>query len=111
MSHDPHSAEPVVSLRLEGELTIYRAVELKQALFDLLKRATHVELDLSGVTEIDTCGVQLLIALKQQAVALHRELRLVGHTPCVVEAFGLLDLTAYFGDPLLAQTEPRGAAR
>lgn len=91
----------ISSLRIEGELTIYRAAELKPVVLDALARAPRTEIDLSGVTEIDTAGVQILMLAKRAAVADGRELRLVSHSAAVVDALQLLDLAAYFGDPLV----------
>jgi anti-sigma B factor antagonist len=87
-------------LRLDGELTIYRASELKPLLLDPLL-AGDLEIDLSAVTEIDSAGVQLLMLAKRDAAASQRSLRLALHSPAVLEVFQLLDLAAYFGDPLV----------
>ena len=87
-------------LRIEGEMTIYRAGELKQT---LLASPPPTEIDLSGVTEIDTAGVQLLMLAKRQAQAAQRELRLVAHSAAVSEVFELMNLGAYFDDPLVMQ--------
>lgn len=84
--------------RIEGELTIFRALELKQA---LLADPAPLEIDLSGVTDIDTAGVQLLMLAKKTAQAARRELRLVAHSPAVIEVFELLNVAAYFDDPLV----------
>ena len=86
------------ALRLEGELTIFRAMELKPV---LLAEPLPQEIDLAGVTDIDTAGVQLLMLAKKTALAQQRELRLVGHSPAVMEVFELLNVAAYFGDPLV----------
>ena len=64
------SAPPV--LRIEGELTIFRAMELKPV---MLADPLPEEIDLSGVTELDTAGVQLLMLAKRTALAQQRELR------------------------------------
>lgn len=85
-------------LRIEGELTIFRAMELKPT---LLVDPLPEEIDLSGVTELDTAGVQLLMLAKRTALAQQRELRLVGHSPAVMDVFELLNVAAYFGDPLV----------
>lgn len=86
------------TLRIEGEMTIYRAEELKQT---LLAEPAPREIDLSGVTDIDTVGVQLLILAKRTALASQRELRLVAHSPAVADVFELLDLASIFDDPLV----------
>jgi anti-sigma B factor antagonist len=94
-------------LRIEGELSIYRAEELKQA---LLGEPSPTEIDLSGVTEIDTAGVQLLMLAKRSAQAAQRELRLVAHSPAVSDVFELLNLSAYFDDPLVMDARATGTA-
>ena len=86
------------ALHIEGELTIFRARELKPV---LLAAPQPLEIDLSGVTEIDTAGVQLLMLAKKTAQAAQSELRLVAHSPAVIEVFELLNLAAFFDDPLV----------
>ncbi|MBG6079016.1 STAS domain-containing protein [Rubrivivax gelatinosus] len=90
------------SFAIEGELTIYRAAELRQALLAALGDGAggDFEIDLAAVTEFDSAGVQLLIAAKKSAAARGRVLRLVGHAPSVRDAFAVLDLAGHFGDPL-----------
>lgn len=85
-------------LFIQGEMSIYRATELKQA---LLAEPAPVEVNLSGVTDIDTAGVQLLMLAKKTAQAQQRELRLVAHSAAVTDVFELLNLAAYFNDPLV----------
>lgn len=86
------------TLAIEGELTIFRAAELMPAL--LAKQAPDV-IDLSGVTDFDTAGLQLLMMAKKAALAAQRDLRLVGHSQAVIEVFELLNVAAYFGDHLV----------
>lgn len=87
-----------VALRLEGELTIFRAMELKSM---LLAEPLPQEIDLAGVTEIDTAGVQLLLLAKKTAQTQQQDLHLVGHSAAVLEVFELLNVAAFFGDPLV----------
>ncbi len=94
------------SLRIEGEMTIYRALELKQEVLARLKESQALEIDLAGVTEFDTSGVQVLLLAKNAAHAGQRELRLVAHSPAVLEVFELLNLTMHFGDPLVMSARP-----
>lgn len=89
------------TLFLEGELNIYRALELKDTMLGALRDAATLEVDLAGVTEIDTAGLQILMLAKQAARVANKEVRLGGHSPAVLDAIQLLDLGAYFGDPLL----------
>jgi len=85
-------------LRIEGELTIFRAMELKPA---LLATPPVDVVDLSGVSEIDTAGVQLLMLAKKTALAQRRDIKLVAHSPAVLEVFELLNVAAFFGDHLV----------
>jgi len=93
-------------LRIEGELTIFRALELKEA---LLSEPMPLQIDLSGVTELDSAGVQLLLLVKKTAQAAQRELRLVAHSPAVIEVFELLNLASLFNDPLVMPARSAGA--
>lgn len=96
-------------LILDGELTIYRAAELKPVLLQALAQAdAALEVNLAGVTEFDTAGLQLLMLAKQQAGALQRELRLAGHSPAVLEVFELFNVAAFFGDPLVVAAPGAG---
>jgi anti-anti-sigma factor len=88
------SGAPVI--RLDGELTIYRAAELKPLLLQWPASDGAVELDLSAVDEIDTAGVQLLLLARREAQGLERELRLVGRSRAVDDALTLLNLQAEF---------------
>jgi anti-sigma B factor antagonist len=96
------SAQSCVQVAVEGELTIYRANELKQIFLSALDGADTLVIDLSAVTEIDSAGVQLLMMASAAAREAGCELRLIGHSPAVREVFDLLDLASYFNDPLLA---------
>ncbi|MFA9216190.1 MAG: lipid asymmetry maintenance protein MlaB [Sphingomonadaceae bacterium] len=95
------AASAHASLALDGELTIYRAADLKQELLAALRQTQVLELNLAGVTELDTAGLQVLMLAKQTASADRRELRLVQHSPAVVDIFEMLDLGAFFGDAVL----------
>lgn len=96
-------------LRIEGEMSIFRAAELKSTLLAALDRTTTLEIDLSAVTEFDTAGVQLLMLTKKAAQAKRRELRLTAHSPPVLDVLELLNLAAYFGDPIVITPQTSGA--
>ena len=95
-------------LRIEGEFTIYRAMELKPVLF---AQPPVTEIDLSGVTEFVSSGLQLLMLAKKTAVAQGRALVLLGRSPVVVEVFELLGVAGYFDDPLTIRSNANAAVR
>jgi len=56
-------------LRLAGSVTIGEAAGLKEALLLALGAASSLRVDLSGVTEIDLTGLQLLGACHRSSLA------------------------------------------
>ena len=101
MTSDPTMTP--IDLHIEGELSIYRADELQQALIEPLRAGVRLVVNLARVTELDTCGLQLLMLAKRTAKALGAELQLIGHSPAVLEVFELLNMAAFFGDPLVIE--------
>ncbi|HEY0817886.1 MAG TPA: STAS domain-containing protein [Rhizobacter sp.] len=101
MASTKKAPEAASSLRVDGELSIYRAAELKPLILQAVESSPVLEIDLSGVTEFDTAGVQLLLLAKRCATERGHELRLVRHSAVVVDVLQLLDLVAHFGDPLV----------
>lgn len=82
--------QPPALLFIEGDLTIRRVQEMKDVLLARLAQSQALEVDLAGVTEIDTAGVQLLLMVRRAAQASRKELRLVAHSPAVIALFELL---------------------
>jgi anti-sigma B factor antagonist len=95
--------------RLAGELTIYQAAALKAALVEAVAAQPELELDLSGVTELDTAGLQLLLMARQYAARAGGALTLVGHSEPVREVLSLLDLADELGEPALLPARERRA--
>ena len=78
-----------LSIHVEGDLTIYEAAEARASLLALVDGARAVELDLADVGDIDSAGLQLLLAT---ARTLGGQLSLAGASAAVIEAIGLLGL-------------------
>ena len=92
---------PASRFRIDGEFTIYRAAELAAAMRTALAQVDEgaaFDVDLSGVTEMDSAGVQLLVAARRSAGESGRTLRIAGRSPAVVEVFRILQLAPHFGD-------------
>jgi anti-sigma B factor antagonist len=86
---------------ITDELTIYTVLALKETLLSALAVADELELDMSGIGEIDGAGLQLLVMVKQAATAAGKVLHLSGHSPVVLDLLDLSGLAGFFGDPLL----------
>lgn len=86
----PQRIQPPALLFIEGDLTIRRVQELKDVLLARLAQSQALEVDLAGVTEIDTAGAQLLLMARRAAQASQKELLLVAPSPAVASLFELL---------------------
>ncbi|WP_426192689.1 STAS domain-containing protein [Massilia sp. DWR3-1-1] len=83
-------------VRLDGEMSIYRAAELKETLLAPLAAGTLVELDLSAVSELDTAGVQLLLLARQTARGLGGDVCVLASSAPVQDLLDLLGLADSF---------------
>jgi anti-anti-sigma factor len=97
------------TVHLRGEMTIYQAAEQRQTLLSALEGGGPLTIDLAGVSDIDTAGIQVLMLAKKAALSAGQQLQLVAHSPAVLEVFELLRLSAFFGDPMVI--EPPEPAR
>lgn len=85
---------------IKGELSIFTAAGLRQQLLDALDGGSEMEVDLSGVSEMDSAGIQLMVAAKREASARNLPLRFTGHSPAVIDILGLCNLAGHLGDPI-----------
>lgn len=95
-------------LGLQGELNIYSAAEMRQELLHNLNRNSQLEVDLAGVSDFDSAGVQILLVLKREALRLGKQLSFVHHSPAVREVLDLLNLVGELGDPLVIPHNAQG---
>jgi anti-sigma B factor antagonist len=95
------TAADAAPLRIDGEMTIYTAADLKNRIVAALGAASTLEIDLSEVSEIDSAGLQLLMLAKREAAAQGKQVALVGHSHAVIECFDLCNVTATFGDQVV----------
>lgn len=94
-----HNGQPV--LKLQGDLNIYAVSAARRDLAAKLEKHPGLSLDLSGINEIDTAGIQLLFWLKEELQRSGRDLPLIRHSAAMVEVLDLLNLAGCFGDPIL----------
>lgn len=87
-------------LAFSGEFTIYRAAEIQAELVAALAACEDgLAIDLTAATEIDSAGVQLLMAASNAARAAGRSVVLVAASEPVREVLALLEMTASFDAP------------
>lgn len=86
------------ALRVQGEMTIYRASEVAQTLFAAVRdHDGDVSLDLSEVSEFDTAGLQLVLMARRLAEADGRRLDVVQPSECVSEVLNLCNVAVSTG--------------
>ena len=86
------------TLVVEGGMNIYMAVKLKRLLLDALQQHDRLEIDLSGVDEMDTAGLQLLILLKRTAAGSGKQISLVANSKPTLDTIRSYNLMKYFYD-------------
>jgi anti-anti-sigma factor len=59
--------EGTVRLKLEGALSIYEAVAIREEFLACFESGSAFEIDLSNVSNCDTAGLQILIAARKTA--------------------------------------------
>jgi anti-anti-sigma factor len=93
-------------VRISGEMTVYTAAELAPKLFATLAKHKASSLDLSGVAEFDTAGLQMLLAARRASAGQGRPLVLVDPSHVVLNALDLCRV------PLVPETsQPPAAAK
>jgi anti-anti-sigma regulatory factor len=87
------------------ELSIYTANEYRDALIVELPAVSDLTINLAGVTDLDSAGLQLLMALSYLAPDI--EVQFVEHSSVVSETLDLLGLSGHFAAPVPSATETR----
>lgn len=97
-------------LRIEGEMTVSSAAGLRDELLAAQPRAgdAEIEVDLSGVSEIDTAGLQLMLQFKRSC---GDRLRYVQHSPAVLQILDLSNAGSHLGDPLVIPSGEMSSGR
>ncbi len=96
---------------IDGTMTIYEASAQKEDLLKAFNGVDELEIDLSGVTEMDSAGLQLLVLLKREALRESKQVRLVAHSAASLEVLDVYNLAAYFGDPLVIASRAKAERR
>lgn len=96
MSIYVHTEAGGCHIRIEDELSIYTASAVTATLCEAIAAHDRIAIDLSGVTEIDTAGLQILLVARKEALLRHRELSFVGQSRVVLEGLHLMNLINFF---------------
>jgi anti-sigma B factor antagonist len=85
-----------VRVAIEDELTIVTVTEHRETLLAALRDTSGVRVELSGISDLDTAGLQVLLLARDEAARLHVPIEFAAPSPAVAEVLNLtgLDLTA-----------------
>jgi anti-anti-sigma factor len=72
-------------LKLDGDLTVERADELKEALLEAIRSVNKVFYNVEGVTSVDLACLQLLCSAHRTAASMNKEFAEQGSRPEVFE--------------------------
>lgn len=92
---------------LPAELSISTVADIRKALEDAGALSAPVTLNLEQVIEIDTAGLQLLLALKAKSKEAGHRLRLANHSFAVLRLVDLSGTAALLGDRLVVPANRR----
>jgi anti-anti-sigma factor len=95
MTNPSPQGETAARVALEGELTVYTVAEVKETLAKAMESADDIEVDLSGVSEVDTAGVQLMLIAKRSA---GKRIVFSHHPAAVLRLIDLAGLASALGD-------------
>lgn len=86
----------VQSIAPQGELTIYTVKDIRNRLLEVMAVSDRVDIDLAGVTDVDSAGLQLLLLAKRQA---GKEVRFTRHSAAVLRVVEMANVGPLLSDP------------
>ncbi len=92
MSDFLHFDEESGCLAVLGELTIYQANAAMEGLRSAFASWNLSKIDLAGVTEVDTAGLQWLLVASHLSANSEESVILVNHSQPVIEVLALLGM-------------------
>ncbi|WP_108650133.1 STAS domain-containing protein [Dongshaea marina] len=93
-----HKANEVCRLTVHEEMTIYTAAEQKKILLHWLQEGSEIQLNLAGVSEVDSAGLQLLLLLQNEAELARKKVHFVEMSDALQEVLRLLHLQGRFSE-------------
>ena len=93
---DEQARGPVGMLGVSGEIDMASADEFRDRLLDCLQRSESVEVDLGGVTFIDSSGLAALVRLRTEAEILGKDVALVSVSASTARLLELTGLQTLF---------------
>jgi anti-sigma B factor antagonist len=87
---------------VSGDVDLKASPVLRKALFDALKEAARVAVNLSAIRYIDSSGIAVMLEAQRESQRLNRQFVLFGMSPAVEDVFKLTHVIRIFQ---VAETE------
>jgi anti-anti-sigma regulatory factor len=81
-----------VKVAIDDELTIVTAASHRETLLAALRDASGVRVELSGISDLDTAGLQVLLLLRHEGARLHVPVEFAEPSAAVAEVLALTRL-------------------
>jgi anti-anti-sigma factor len=92
-----------LTVHLDDELTIYTVNECRDLLAGQLEGVTKININLSGVTEMDSAGLQFLFSIKN--MNMKYDIEFIEHSAAVTEVLDICGLLGQLNDSVLILRE------
>ena len=85
MGFEREDKEGNIRLKIEGPMSIYEVATLREELSACLENSEGLELDIEGVTDCDTAGIQLIYAARKTAEQGEKQFHVTGAPQTVLD--------------------------
>jgi anti-sigma B factor antagonist len=86
------SPVPLRRVAIDDELTIVTAASHREMLLAALRDSPGVRIELSGIPDLDTAGLQVLLLVREEAARLHVPVEFADPSAAVAEVLTLTGL-------------------
>ena len=97
MSFEVEIKDGALLLKIAGDMTTHSLQGIKEAVADGILKADRLELDLSGVEDMDSAGFQLMYAIKKHAKSRQLEWNLKACSSAVMTYLRSYNMLEQFG--------------
>lgn len=97
----------VVKLKSPQEITIYTVEKVYSELLNLFDEFNEIEMDLSEIEELDTCGFQVLYAIKVFSYREGKFIHFINHSDNVLKFIDLFGVAGFFKDRIAVSKRKR----
>ena len=92
VERDSNKATGLCQLSIDEDMTIYSVAKLKQELSEVIDAYDRLELNLANLEEIDSAGIQLLLALGAELAQKNKELSLTAISGVVAKIIEMYEV-------------------